>query len=341
MAKYRLSYLGYGGFKSIDLEKLECLHGRKVTDIQVIDEFTTSFENLEVLLEFLKRNEVIDEDVNKIVITVDKKENGETINKKIYRGENLLFKSDRNFLDMSFVYKWIMKHAEDSNLIIDICNNYIEKYKNAYNRITGSSYILSLFNSLRALAYNKTENAQGYMRASELKEFDDSVRDFINLEFYKIDKGVLSKEGRIERKREEDGTYKKSYRNIHDFIILLKSMDLSLEKSMGSGYIPNKQQTLIITDNIQQVEEEVIDDVEEFLTPEDVARTTRDTLHPRKWDENLGRTVPVERKEDDEVFEPYQDGIDYHYKMSENELEEALNDSGMNLCLKPGDGDLK
>ena len=228
MAKYRLSYLGYGGYKSIDLEKLECLNGRKVTDIQVIDEFTTSFENLESLLEFLKRNRIVDEDINKLVITVDKKENGETINKKIYRGENLLFESDKNFLNMSFVYKWIIGHSDDSDLIIAICDNYIEKYKNAFNRISGSSYILSLFNSLRALAYNKKVNAEGYMRASEFKEFDDTVRDFINLEFYKIDKDILSKTGRIERKMENDGTYKKSYRNIHDFIILLKSIIMNL-----------------------------------------------------------------------------------------------------------------
>ena len=190
MAKYRLSYLGYGGYKSVDLEKLECLNGRKVTDIQVIDEFTTSFENLESLLEFLKRNRIVDEDINKLVITVDKKENDETINKKIYRGEYLLFKSDRDFLNMSFVYKWIINHSDYSDLIIAICDNYIEKYKNAFNRINGSSYILSLFNSLRALAYNKKENAEGYMRASEFKEFDDTVRDFINLEFYKIDKDI-------------------------------------------------------------------------------------------------------------------------------------------------------
>ena len=329
MAKYRLSYLGYGGFKSIDLEKLECLRGRKVTDIQVIDEFTTSFENLGALLDFLKRNRLLNDDVNKLVITVDKKENGETINKKIYRGEKLLFNSDKNFLDMSFVYKWIMKYADDSDLIIEICDNYIEKYKNAYNRITGSSYILSLFNSLRALAYNKKENAHGYMRASELKEFDDSVRDFINLEFYKIDKDVLSKEGRIERKSEEDGRYKKSYRNIHDFIVLLKSMGLNLNKGLDSGYVSNKKTTFIVEDNVQPIEEET--DVEEFLTEDDILRVNKQFFNSTKSD--------VESDVDD--YEMSFDGNDFHHKMSREELEESLYETGMNLCLKPGDGDLK
>ena len=186
------------------------------------------------------------------------------------------------------------------------------------------------------------QNSGCYIRPSELNEYENTIKDFIHLEFYKVDKEVLCKEGKIERKHEEDGSCKKNYRNIHDFIVLLKSMELILGKSLENEYISNIQETFVVTDNVQQqIEEASLEDDEEFLTPEDVARTTRDTLHPRKWDESLGRTVPIERKEDDEVFEPYQDGIDYHYKMSENELEEALNDAGMNLCLKPGDGDLK
>lgn len=327
MAKYRLSYLGYGGYKSIDLEKLECLSGRKVTDIQVIDEFTTSFENAESLLEFLKRNKIIDEDVNKLVITVDKKENGETINKKIYRGENLLFKSDKNFLDMSFVYKWIMNHSDNSDLIIKICDNYIEKYKNAYNRITGSSYILSLFNSLRTLAYNKKENADRYMRASELKEFDDSVRDFINLEFYKIDKDVLSKTGEIERKMENDGTYKKSYRNIHDFIILLKSMGLNLNKALKEEVSTKRNSTISVIDNVQSFQTEEVEH-EEFLTADDVSRSNKEFFKNYKEEDTTEDDLNI-------------GGNDVYYRMSREELEESLFDAGMSLVRKPRKEDLK
>lgn len=327
MAKYRLSYLGYGGYKSIDLEKLECLSGRKVTDIQVIDEFTTSFENVESLLEFLKRNKIIDEDVNKLVITVDKKENGETINKKIYRGENLLFNGDKDFLDMSFVYKWIMNHSDNSDLIIKICDNYIEKYKNAYNRITGSSYILSLFNSLRALAYNKKENADRYMRASELKEFDDSVRDFINLEFYKIDKDVLSKTGEIERKMENDGTYKKSYRNIHDFIILLKSMGLNLNKALKEEVSTKRNSTISVIDNVQSIQTEEVEH-EEFLTADDVSRSNKEFFKNYKEEDTSEEDLNI-------------GGNDVYYRMSREELEESLFDAGMSLVRKPRKEDLK
>lgn len=331
MAKYRLSYLGYGGYKSVDLEKLECLNGRKVTDIQVIDEFTTSFENLESLLEFLKRNRIVDEDINKLVITVDKKENGETINKKIYRGENLLFESDKNFLNMSFVYKWIIGHSDDSDLIIAICDNYIEKYKNAFNRISGSSYILSLFNSLRALAYNKKVNAEGYMRASEFKEFDDTVRDFINLEFYKIDKDILSKTGRIERKMENDGTYKKSYRNIHDFIILLKSMKINLNKSLQEDFVSKKKSTISIADNVQE-QIEHYEEKEEFLTEDDILRTNKQFFDSIKSD--IGSDM-------DDDYESRLDGHDFHYKMSREELEQSLYESGMSLVKIPKKEDLK
>ncbi len=328
MAKYRLSYLGYGGYKSIDLEKLECLSGRKVTDIQVIDEFTTSFENVESLLEFLKRNNIIDDDVNKIVITVDKKENGETINKKIYRGENLLFKSDKNFLDMSFVYKWIMNHSDNSDLIIKICDNYIEKYKNAFNRINGSSYILSLFNSLRALAYNKKENAGSYMRVSELKEFDDSVRDFINLEFYKIDKDVLSKTGEIERKMENDGTYKKSYRNIHDFIILLKSMGLNLNKGLTEDVHTKIKSTISVINNSQIIQTEEEDEREEFLTEDDISRTNKEFFKNYKEEDIVEDDLSI-------------GGNDIYYRMSREELESSLFDAGMSLVKVPKKEDLK
>lgn len=327
MAKYRLSYLDYGGYKDIDLAKLDCLSERKVTDIQVIDEFTTSFENAESLLEFLKRNKIIDEDVNKLVITVDKKENGETINKKIYRGENLLFNGDKDFLDMSFVYKWIIAHSDNSDLIIKICDNYIEKYKNAYNRITGSSYILSLFNSLRTLAYNKKENADRYMRASELKEFDDSVRDFINLEFYKIDKDVLSKTGEIERKMENDGTYKKSYRNIHDFIILLKSMGLNLNKALKEEVSTKRNSTISVIDNVQSIQTEEVEH-EEFLTADDVSRSNKEFFKNYKEEDTSEEDLNI-------------GGNDVYYRMSREELEESLFDAGMSLVRKPRKEDLK
>ena len=327
MAKYRLSYLGNGGYKSVDLEKLECLSGRKVTDIQVIDEFTTSFENMESLLQFLKRNKIIDEDINKLVITVDKKENDETINKKIFRGENLLFESDKNFLDMSFVYKWIINHSDNSDLIIKICDNYIEKYKNAFNRISGSSYILSLFNSLRALAYSKKENVGSYMRTSELKEFDDSVRDFINLEFYKIDKDVLSRTGKIERKMGNDGSYKKSYRNIHDFIILLKEMGINLNKCLSEDFVFKKKSDISIVDNKQ---DELVKEteVEEFLTEDDVIRTNKQFFKDYKEEDVDNEDIIV-------------DGNDIYYRMSREELECSLYETGMSLVKTPKKEDLK
>lgn len=311
MAKYRLSYLSFGGYKALDLEKLECLKGKKVTDIQVIDEFTTSFLNMETLLEFLKRNKIINEDINKLVITVDKKQDGETINKKIYRGENLLFSSDKNFLNTSFIYKWIMSNSNDFDTIIKICDNYIEKYKNAYNRITGSSYILGVFNSLRILALNKKEN-KDYISPSELKDFNDAIKDFINIEFYKIDKDVLNNTGKIERKCEDNGTYKKSYRNIHDFVILLKSLGIDLNKTkLNKPMI----ETLKIRDNNIEEEQE---EFEEFLTNEDINRVNDSILRNYKYEE----------------YEGYQDGNDYYTPITKEELSSALYESGMKLVKK-------
>lgn len=318
MAKYRLSYLDYGGYTSIDLEKLECLKGKKVTDIQVIDELTTSFESLDKLLEFFRRNGLIDDNVRRIVITVDKKQDGEVINKRIYRGENLLFKQDKNFLNSSFIYKWIISNANNLDAIVKICDNYIEKYKNAYNRITGSSYILSVFNSLRALACNKKEN-KGYVSLSELREFDAAITDFINIEFYKIDKDILASEGRIARKQEDDGSYKKSYRNIHDFVVLLKSMDLILYTKLEDKKVI---ETMDASNDVELLE------VEEFLTLDDINRSNKQILDGYTWN-------------DDADYELCRDGNDFHREMSKVELEEALLDGGKELLKKNNSRDLK
>lgn len=320
MAKYRLSYLGYGGYKSIDLKKLECLSDRKVTDIQTLDEFTTSFKNMEELLLFLKRNKIIEREVNKLVITVDKKENEEIINKKIYRGENLLFENDKMFLDMSFIYKWIMNNLKKPELMIAIFDNYIEKYQNAYNRTTGASYILNLFKSLKTLAINIKRTSA--LKPSEINEYENTVKEFINFEFYKLDKDILTKKGKIERKVEKDGTYKKNYRNIHDFIILLKTIDKNLNKYSSFELSSQNSKILVIEDNFEEPEEK-----EEFLFESDILKANKEIVENYK--ENTD--------DEDNIIE----GNDFFFKISKEELEETLYQSGMKLVKTPQKEDLK
>lgn len=259
MAKYRLSYLNYGGFKAVDLKQLECLKGHNITDLSVIDKFTTSFENMEELLLFLRRNQIIDDKVTGLAITIDKKENGKTVNKKIYNGEKILFKSDYNCLSVSFIYKWLSANRTNFDKIIKICDNYIEKYHSAYNRIDGSSYILSVFYELRALAIGLKNNDLEISNSLSL-EYENLIEDFMTIEFFKIDKEKTTKDN-IVRKRNEDGTCPKQYRNIHDFVLLMKKMDKDLDLY--------KSDRLIDVNNVIVMDNEKEDEHEEFLTGED------------------------------------------------------------------------
>lgn len=279
MSKYRLCYLGYGGYKSIDLSKLECLKGFKVTDIKVIDDFTTNFESEEELIEYLKKNGLIDSSVKKISITVDKKENNNVINKKIYNGEKLMFKNDKKYLNASYIYQWLINNRNDYDAISIICDNYINKYKNAYNRIDGSSFILGLFTSILNLAI-KLKNNKESMSLRQINEYNDSISDFIDLEFYKIDKEKLKYEGKIVKKKDSDGKYLKSYRNIHDFINVLKEHKLDLENIKDFEELQKEIKSNINVIN-KPVEEEK---EEEFLTPDEIKEAYPDTFdeHPHK-----------------------------------------------------------
>lgn len=293
MGKYRLSYKVYGGYKSLDLSILECLSGFKETDLSVIDKFTANFNNMEELVSFLKKNGVItDFKVDNLFITIDKKINGNTINKKIYNGDKLLFKSDYNYLSVSVIYNWLVDNKYKFDTIISICDNYIEKYQNAYNRIDGSSHILSLFHSFKRLAYGIKNNMLEDV-PSVYGEYRQCLEDFKIAEFFKIDKEILQREGKFVKKQTVGGKSIKQYRNIHDFIILLKSLDDNLEKYKSDKLVDEND---IMTQNneskILRYQENISFDEEhdEFLEEQDFESVFN--YHGSS-------------------FEPYKDGNDY------------------------------
>lgn len=334
MSKYRLCYLDCGGYKSIDLSKLECLNGQNTTDIKTIDGITTNFENMEGLLDFFKRNKLIDDDINKVVITVDKTTNGVVYHKKIFNGEILLFKEHTPYLSVSYIYKWLMENIDNQNCLIEICNNFIDKYKNAYNRITGSSYILPIFTTLKRLALNIKNNQ--VLSDNDLREFDNCINDFMTIEFYKIDKDVLaqSKGATLARKKDKNGKFLKSYRNIHDFVILMNSLEKRVQ-NVNKPYISDDILEKSLIENIglgTSTQIEIKNDMEyveeEFLTEEDNLK-------------NVKNMMKFMQQGESDSFEPFRDGNDFIAPMSLDEIENALYESGKKLCIKLGDGYLE
>lgn len=234
MSKYRLCYIQYDSYKDVDLSKLYCLKGFDLTDIKTIDAFTMKFNNESELLDYLKRNDIISKNVKKLYITIDKKskETGLYYNKKIFRGEILLFKEYIDLYDVSNIYKFLIGLNKDKDFYVDLCDNYIEKYRASYSKDRNSSTILSIFVALKKCVLN---NYKG-----NYKEFIENIEDFINVEFYKINKELFLKHHEIERKKDKDGALK-NYRNIHDFISFIEDRSYIFTKENKEIKSPNKE----------------------------------------------------------------------------------------------------
>lgn len=257
MSKYRLSYLENGGYKSIDLSKLECLKGYKVTDIKTIDELTMKFKNYDEFVRFLKRNNIISDTNIQLEITIDKKINNtnNVYNKPIYNSDKLLFSSDEEIMSYDFMLKNIKKHIFDGKYMYNLALNYEEKYKNAYNRITGSSYILEIITIIKVNAiklYNIGKHALSY---NEFNEYENAINNLFNLELYKYDVDKSSNLVRITKKVDKDGNYMKSYRGAHDFVNLLKTLDPTIIKEEE---LEEREEFLVLNEDFRRINKEIV-----------------------------------------------------------------------------------
>ena len=258
MAKYRLSYLENGGYKAIDLSKLECLNEYNVTDINVIDKLTMMFRGYDDFIRFLIRNKIIKDDNIKLEITIDKKlsHNGSTYNKPIFNSDKLLFSSDEELLKYSNILKNIREHIYDSDYIYKLAVNYEEKYSNAYNRISGSSFILGIISIIKTTAIKLEKNGKNSLSFNELNEYEDAINDLYIIELYKYD--TIKENNRtvdIIRKKDAYGKYIKNYRGLHDFINLLKHLDPELVKIEED----EPEEFLVLNEDFRRVNKEIVD----------------------------------------------------------------------------------
>lgn len=300
MSKYRLCYEEYGILKSIDLSLIKNIK-EPITAIETIDSITTKFDTEEDLINYLKRINLVPSTTDKLYISIDKKINNNVVlNKKIYNGEYQVYSDNKDYLNVSFIEKWIYKNKDKYDYIISIAKNYIEKYQNAYNRITGASYILTIFKTLEYYAKLMKDNA---FTNNVKEDYENLLREFIEIEFYKYDKVKLSRERKFVIKRDKTNKKITNQRNIHDFIILITNMS----KDLNDDYILESNDTL--NNNIK---EEYID--EEFLTLDDIRNDTKRII------ENY-----------DEEDYSYQDGNDFYKSLTKQEIYETLMENGKKL----------
>lgn len=300
MSKYRLCYEEYGILKSIDLSLIKNLK-EPVTTIETIDSITTKFDTEKELINYLKRINLVPNTTDKLYISIDKKINDNVVlNKKIYNGEYQLYSDKKDYLNISFIEKWIYKNKDNYDYIISIAKNYIEKYQNAYNRITGASYILTIFKTLEYYAKLLKDNT---FTNTVKGDYENLIKEFIEIEFYKYDKVKLSNERKIIIKRDKINKKITNQRNIHDFIILITNMC----KELNNDYISDNNDIL---NNI--IKEEYKD--EEFLTLDDIENNTKKMV-----------------KNYNEEDYSYQDGNDFYKSLTKQEIYETLIENGKKL----------
>lgn len=308
MAKYRLSYLENGGYKAIDLSKLICLKFKptKVTDIRTIDELTMSFKSYDEFIEFLMRNKIINKKDLKLEITIDKKieHSNESYNKPIYNSNKLLFKGDSELYNPSYILKNIKEHFFDSEYIYNLALNYEEKYKNAYNRITGSSSILGIITTIKVFALKLKSIGREMLEFDEIDQYDKALSNLFNLEVFKSNIIKDNNKITIKTKKDENGNNIKNYRGIHDFVILLKKLDPT-----------------IIKNNIEEYEEK-----EEYLTLKDFRKVNEEIVYSHEFNNDI-----------------YYDGIndcisDFE---SRQEMFRDLQRGSRKYCLRMSDSDRK
>ena len=297
--KYNLSYIDNGIIKSIDLQLFSTLSKKDLHEIKNIDELTTIYNSEEELLDNLKFLNLIPNNINKLYLTHNV--NGEEIIG--YNGDILLFKKDKEKLDIRYIKNVFENYKEEPNKLLILARQYLKKYNKSEGMMLKVKDLIFYANLKRESSFN-------YLCSDEIEELNGTIDNFINTEFYD--------------KTKQDKTIR--YSNIRDFVIKEKYVEAEYNISRLHDYL--KYNNNILKSNIKKDdlinEENIEDDNEEFLTMADFDKVDNSILDGYHED-----------------FEIYQDGKDYIVPITKKELKKALDDIGKKLSLKPGDGDLK
>lgn len=218
--KYRLCYLENG--KYIDIP-LDVVTEDNVYEIKTIDKFTMRFLDMKSLVTYLKDRNVIDNDVNSLTITIDKKDGKNRINKKIYTGDDLLFNVDENNYNIDFIENWLNDNKYNFSFYKELLLNYIEKY-NKNDKKEGYTYMVNFF----VKYYRYIDHIIRKPRELTLGDdviIDNFIFNFIKLELYKVD----DDKNRI---KDNNGKYIVRDRNMRDLIVLIRKIDKNLDMNL-------------------------------------------------------------------------------------------------------------
>lgn len=246
MIKYSLCYIKNNEIKLIgDLDSL-----------QSIDIYTTKFDSEKELIDDIKLNNGISDNIYKVYVYNKSKK------KIIYDGDILLFSDSKDKISIEYVKKMFREYKSNPKKLLILSKMYAKKYKNKEG-------FLPKVNGLYTYAESKIDNTYDISDYDEKEYLNSLVTSFINAEFYS---------------KLKNNEIKTKYSAIREFVI----------KTMYIKGVINENRPLSFLDIDDKNEfkrkenEEILFDEEEFLTEEDVIRSCKEILKDYKFDTSDG-----------------------------------------------------
>ena len=250
------------------------------SDLKTIDNSCIILESEEELLYYLKGIYNIPKSVNKLYITHTEIVNNMEVEKIIYDGDILLFKSDKDKYNASYIGKLFnyFKLRKSTYLLEQLFKLYYRKYNLPEYKLKQKKYVhfLNMLNRVKQillLIEKRKDNIYETNPKLEQK-LQKALEEFYNKEYFSY-----TKNGKSLR-----------YANLRDLIIKVKYVN--------GEYDINRKHTYLDYNNLNN-------DLyfEEFLTEEDFDRSIKEIL-----------------KTYNNEFKPYQDGVDFIAPITKEEI---------------------
>lgn len=246
MNKYSLCYIKNNEIKLIG----------NLDSLQSIDNYTTNFDSEKELIDDIKLNNGMSDNIYKVYVYNKSKK------KIIYDGDILLFSDSKDKISISYVNKMFSEYKDNPKKLLILSKMYARKYKNKYG-------FLPKVNGLYTYAESKVDNTYDISDYDEKEYLNSLVTSFINAEFYS---------------KLKNNEIKTKYSAIREFVI----------KTMYINGVINENRPLSFLNIDYKNEfkskesEEVLFDEDEFLTEEDVIRSCKEILKDYKFDTSDG-----------------------------------------------------
>lgn len=246
MNKYSLCYIKNNEIKLIG----------NLDSLQSIDNYTTNFDSEKELIDDIKLNNGMSDNIYKVYVYNKSKK------KIIYDGDILLFSDSKDKISISYVNKMFSEYKDKPKKLLILSKMYARKYKNKYG-------FLPKVNGLYTYAESKVDNTYDISDYDEKEYLNSLVTSFINAEFYS---------------KLKNNEIKTKYSAIREFVI----------KTMYINGVINENRPLSFLNIDYKNEfkskesEEVLFDEDEFLTEEDVIRSCKEILKDYKFDTSDG-----------------------------------------------------